>query len=170
MTFEKSNDSIKYSTNSISSDSVSDYLIGSGSATITAAIKDLATSLTENCKSDLEKANALFTYVKSSISHSYYYNTKYEASGTLTNKKGNCCDKSNLLVALCRASGLAARYCHSTPSFNNGLKLGHVWTQIAVDGVWYAADTSSSSNTLGHINNWDINSVSIINIYSSLPF
>ena len=157
--------------NELVSGSLSAYLTGSGSAAITTAIKDLASSLTKNCKNDLEKANALFTYVRSSISYSYYYNTKYKASGTLTNKKGNCCDKSNLLVALCRASGIAARYCHSTScNFNSGLNCGHVWAQVAVDGVWYVADTTSSSNTLGHINNWNINSVGTINQYASLPF
>ena len=120
--------------NELVSGSLSAYLTGSGSAAITTAIKDLASSLTKNCKNDLEKANALFTYVRSSISYSYYYNTKYKASGTLTNKKGNCCDKSNLLVALCRASGIAARYCHSTScNFNSGLNCGHVWAPI----VWY---------------------------------
>ncbi len=157
--------------NELVSGSLSAYLTGSGSAAITTAIKDLASSLTKNCKNDLEKANALFTYVRSSISYSYYYNAKYKASGTLTNKKGNCCDKSNLFVALCRASGIAARYCHSTSCrFNSGLNCGHVWAQVAVDGVWYAADTTSSSNTLGHINNWNTNSVGTINQYATLPF
>ncbi len=157
--------------NEVGSGSSSAYLASSGNAVITTAIKNLAKSLTKNCKNDLDKANVLFNYVRDKIDYSYYYNTKYKASGTLTNKKGNCCDKSNLLVALCRASGLSSRYCHSTScTFNSGLVCGHVWVQINVGGVWYAADTTSSRNTLGHINNWKTSSMGKLNQYSSLPF
>ncbi|MDO5849974.1 MAG: transglutaminase-like domain-containing protein [Methanobacteriaceae archaeon] len=153
-----------------SADSAS-YLASAGNAIITTSIKNLASSLTKNCKTDLEKATALFNYVKNNIDYSYYYNTKYKASGTLSNKQGNCCDKSNLLVALCRASGLSTRYCHSTScTFNSGLVCGHVWTQININGVWYVADTTSSRNAIGYINNWNINSVSSVNQYATLPF
>ncbi len=134
------------------------------------AIKALAKKLTANCKTNLEKANAIYNYVRDHVSYSYYYNSVYYATGTYSRKAANCCDHSNLIVSLCKSAGLAARYSHATCTFSSGLRVGHVWAQIYVDGVWYAADATSSRNSLGHVNNWKLSSMSGLNQYAALPF
>ena len=150
--------------------SLAEYLKASGRCALNTNIKNLASSLTKGCSSTLEKATVIFNYVRDTLSYSFYYNSVYNASGALSKKTGNCCDHSNLLVALYRASGIEARYCHAKCTFNSGLNTGHVWTQVLVDGVWYAADATSSQNTLGHINNWKSSSMTNLKQYSLLPF
>ena len=154
---------------------LSKYLVLSGHCKNNSAITKLANDLTKNCKSDLEKANAIFEYVKKNIGYSYYYNSLYDATGTLTKKTANCCDHSNLIVSLCRSAGIACRYSHAKCTFNSGTNVGHVWVQIYVkdyngQNVWIAADATSSSNTLGHINNWKLSSMTNLKQYNLLPF
>ncbi|MDO5850587.1 MAG: transglutaminase domain-containing protein [Methanobacteriaceae archaeon] len=150
---------------------LSPYLKASGHCALNSKIKTLAKSLTKNCKTDKEKAVAIFTYVRDKVDYSFYYNSKKSASGALSSKKANCCDKSNLIVALCRSSGIAARYCHSTSChFSSGLTCGHVWVQILVGDIWYCADATSTRNSLGVIKNWNTNKITNLNQYASLPF
>lgn len=104
------------------------------------------------------------------ISYSFYYNTKYGASGTLKNRTGNCCDTANLMVALGRAAGIQARYLHGTCKFSSGTWYGHVWAQFYVNGKWVNADGTSSRNSLGVINNWNTATYTLHKIYQTLPF
>ncbi|WP_458404800.1 Ig-like domain-containing protein [Methanobrevibacter sp.] len=135
-----------------------------------ALIKELVSKLTKNCKTDKEKANAIFTYVRDTISYSFYYDTKYGAVGTLKAKSGNCVDHSHLLIAMFRSSGLAARYVHGTCTFSSGSTYGHVWTQVLIGNTWTVADATSSRNSLGKVANWNTNSYSLHSISSSISF
>lgn len=147
------------------------YLKASGHSALNSQIKSLAKSLTKNCKTTLDKANAIFKYVRDKVSYSFYYNSQKSASGALSSKRANCCDKSNLIVALCRASNIPARYCHSTSChFRSGLTCGHVWAQILVGDKWCGADATSSSNSLGYIVNWNTGRLGNVNKYSAIPF
>lgn len=134
------------------------------------SIKKVVKSLTSSLTSNLAKAKAIFNYVRDTLSYSFYYNTKYGATGTLSAKAGNCVDHSHLLVAMFRTAGLAARYVHGTCKFSSGSTYGHVWAQVLVDGKWYVADATSSKNSLGSVSNWNTNSFSLNKIYASLPF
>ena len=117
------------------------------------------------------KAEAIFNWVRDKVKYEYYANTKYKATGTLSNKRGNCCDHANLIVALCRAADIPARYSHGKNcKFSSGLNTGHVWAQIYVDGVWYSADATSSRNKLGNIQNWNTNSFTLLGQYAHLSF
>lgn len=149
---------------------LSEYLKASGHCKLNSALKSLAKKLTKNCKTVSQKAKAIFNYVKNNIEYSFYYDSKKNASGAYSTKKANCCDHANLIVALCRASGIPAKYSHAKCSFNSGLVVGHVWAQILVGNVWYVADATSTSNSLGHIKNWNINSMGSLKQYTSLPF
>jgi len=150
---------------------LSAYLVGTGYSAITTAIKNKATALTKGLTSDLAKAKAIFEFVRDNISYSYYANSKKGASGTLSSGSANCCDQANLVVALCRAAGLYARYSHAQGcTFTSGLVTGHVWAQILVDGVWYSADATSSRNQLGNIKNWNTNSFYSLKQYAALSF
>ena len=147
------------------------YLVGTGQSAITSSIKNLATQLTKGLKTTEEKAQAIYNYVRDEIDYSYYANSKHGASGTLSAGSGNCVDQASLVVALCRASNIPARYSHAKGcTFSSGLVTGHVWAQILVNGVWYSADATSVRNKLGNIQNWNTNSYSNLNRYAAVPF
>ena len=135
-----------------------------------ALIKELVSKLTKKCKTDKEKANAIYTYVRDTISYSFYYDTKYGAVGTLKAKTGNCVDHTHLLVAMFRASGLAARYVHGTCTFSSGSTYGHVWSQVLIGNTWTVADATSSRNSLGKVANWNTNSYKLQSISASISF
>ena len=151
--------------------SVSKYKYGGGYAKITKAIRKLSKKLTSKYSTKLEKATAIFNYVRDNLGYSYYANSKKGAAKTLKVKRGNCCDHSNLIVALCRASKIPARYAHAKGCrFGSGLVTGHVWAQIYVNGRWYSADGTSYRNSLGHIKNWNTKSYKRLHIYRNIPF
>ncbi len=147
------------------------YLTASGNDALNAELKALAQKLIAGKSSTWDKANAIFKYVRDNIQYEYYSDTKYKAIGTYLNKRGNCCDHANLIVALFRAAGIPARFSHAQGcTFSSGLVAGHVWAQIYIDGVWYSADATSSRNELGNIHNWNTNSFHSLKHYIHLPF
>ncbi len=147
------------------------YLVGTGQSTITGSISNLASRLTKGLSSTEAKALAIYSYVRDEIDYSYYSDSRYGASGTLSQGSGNCVDQASLVVALCRASGIHARYSHAQGcTFSSGLVTGHVWAQILVNGVWYSADATSVRNNLGNIANWNTNSYNSLKHYAAVPF
>ena len=145
------------------------YLASTANCQVTSTeIRSLAASITSGLTSVTAKATAIFNWVRDNIDYSFYYNTRYGAVDTLKNRTGNCVDITHLLVALCRASGIAARYVHATCTFVSGNTYGHVWAQLYINGSWVNADASSNMNSLGVIKNWK--SASIKGYYASLPF
>ena len=156
---------------SLSDAELAKYLKSSGYDAITSAIQTLANKLTSGKTSTWDKATAIFNYVRDNIAYSYYSNSQKGAAKTLSSGTGNCCDQANLVVALCRAAGIPARFSHAKNcKFNSGLVTGHVWAQIYIDGVWYTADATSRYNELGNIKNWNTNSFTNLNQYIHLPF
>jgi len=137
---------------------------------ITSSISALANSLTFKETSTYDKAVKIFNWVRDNINYSFYYNTQYGAARTLALRTGNCCDTSNLLVALAREIGITARYVHGTCQFTSGTWYGHVWAQLYIGGKWYNADAISYSNSLGIINNWNTSTYKLNGIYTTLPF
>ena len=135
----------------------------------TSSITALAKSLTSGLSSDYDKAVAMFNWVRDNVLYDYYYNSQQGAALTLTKKSGNCCDQSNLYVAMCRAVGITVRYVHGYCHFTDGW-YGHVWTEVYVNGKWYSADCISKRNTFGSINNWNTATATIYNRYTNLPF
>ena len=133
-------------------------------------ISALSASITSGLSSSWDKASAIFKWVRNNLNYSFYYNTKYGAVQTLQLKKGNCVDHSHLMIALARSAGIPARYVHGSCIFNSGTTYGHVWAQLYVNGVWYAADAISYGNELGVVNNWNTSSVTIKGKYAELPF
>ena len=133
-------------------------------------IQTLAKSLAATSSTTLGKATAIFNYVRDNIGYSFYYNSEEGAVGALEAKTANCCDTSNLLVALERAAGIPARYVHVYAQFSSGTWYGHVIAQVWVNGVWYNADAISCNNTFGVINNWNTKTAVICGTYATLPF
>ena len=129
-----------------------------------------AKELVKNKKTDLEKATAIFNFVRDKISYSYYDNSLRGASTTLSRKSGNCCDQTNLLVAMCRTVGIPVRYVHGLRcKFSDGY-YGHVWAQILIDNWWFVADPINARNSLGFINNWNYKSFELVSISYLLTF
>ena len=150
---------------------LSQYLKAGGHCALNQAIKNKAASLTKGLTTTAAKAYAIFNYVRDDIEYSYYADSKKDASGTLSSGSANCCDQANLVVALCRAAGIPARYSHAQGcTFSSGLVTGHVWAQILIGDTWYAADATSSRNKLGDINNWNTNSYNTLRQYALIPF
>ena len=135
-----------------------------------AKIKKLVSKLIKDCKTEKEKATKLFNYVRDTISYSFYYNTRFGAVGTLNAGTGNCVDHAHLVVAMCRAAGLATRYVHATCHFSSGNTYGHVFAQVLIGNTWTVADATSSRNSLGNVANWNTNSYSLHAITSSISF
>jgi hypothetical protein len=133
-------------------------------------IKKLVKSLTKGLTSKVDKAKAIYNYVRDTLGYSYYFNTKYGAAKTLKYKKGNCADHSHLLVSMYRTAGFNARYVHGKCHFSDGDYCGHVWVQVKVGKKWVVADATSSRNEIGKINNWNTKNYHLHNKYASLPF
>ncbi len=129
----------------------------------------LANKITAGLTTPYSKAVAIFDWVRNNITYSFYYNTKYGAVGTLAAGTGNCCDHSNLVVALARAAGIPARYQQGYCDFSDGW-YGHVWAQLYVNGKWYYADTISTAITFVTITNCNLNTYTLEGTYITLPF
>ncbi len=136
----------------------------------TSSISALAKSLSADSTSQYNTAVKIFNWVRDNIGYSFYYNTTYGAAGTLDSRTGNCCDKTNLLVALARAAGITAQYKSGYCQFSSGRWYGHVWSDLYVNGKWYAADAICHNNTLGVINNWNTTNFKLLGTYTTLPY
>lgn len=134
-----------------------------------AKIKKLVKKLTKGKKSKIDKAKALFNYVRDNIKYSYYYDTKYGSTGVLKSKRANCVDQSHLLISMYRTAGFKARYVHGKCTFDDG-RFGHVWTQVLIGKHWVCGDAISQRNSLGKIANWNTHSHHVNAKYQSLPF
>ena len=154
------------------SKALKEYLVSSKNCQVNnKQIKELATKLTSSLKSDYEKGKKLFTWVRDNVQYKRYSNTRRGALKTLQSKKGNCVDQSHLLIALSRAAGIPARYVNGgNCKFSSGYVAGHVWTQLYIKNKWIVADTTSSSNSLGKIKNWNTKSYTLYGKYSSINF
>ena len=153
---------------------INKYITSSNSAChINEAIKKKARELTQGKSTPLQKARAIFNFVRDRITYKGYDNSVQGAGKTLLVGRGNCCDQTNLLVALCRASKIPARFSHglNTYFYLAGKTYGgHVWGQILIGKIWYAADTTSNRNSFGTIVNWNINKFDRLRQYINLPF
>jgi hypothetical protein len=130
-------------------------------------IRSLALSITQGATTSYEKADRIFKWVRDNLSYTFYYNTKYGATGILKTRDGNCIDHSHLLIALARSVGIPARYAHAQCEFTS-MTVGHVWAELYVGGNWYTADATSSRNSLGVMQNCKI--LYWKGRYAELPF
>ena len=134
-----------------------------------AEIVALAQQLTEGLTNSVDKARAIYNYVRDQISYSFYYDTRYGALGTLHARTGNCVDQAHLVIALYRAAGLPARYGHGTCTFNSGT-YGHVWAQVLIGDTWVVSDPTSTRNSFGKVVNWNNYNYYLKGYYPSIGF
>lgn len=134
-----------------------------------AKIKALVKSLTSGLTNSIDKAKAIFNYVRDNIEYDYYYDSHKGAVGALNSKSANCVDQAHLLVAMYRTAGFKARYVHGTCTFSDGT-FGHVWTQVLIGKTWVVGDSISYKNSLGKIKNWNTKTYKLKTRYLSVPF
>ena len=115
-------------------------------------IRKLATEVTAGKTTPLAKARAIYDYTVDNLS--------YDKSGTgwgrgdinhaCDLKRGNCTDFHALLIGLCRASGIPARFIIGFP-IPEGKKEGsiggyHCWAEFYIEGKgWIPVDASEAS-------------------------
>ena len=134
-------------------------------------ISSLAYSLAIDTTTRYARALNIFNWVRDYVDYSFYYGTRYGASGTLNLLKGNCVDLSRLIVALSRAIGIPVRYRYGTCYFYKSHHwISHVWTNIYVNHKWYSADASNNINQFGVIKSWNTSNYISNGIYKTLPF
>ena len=134
-------------------------------------IKELTKKLTSSSKTEYQKANSVFKWVRDNIGYSKYSNTRKGAVKTLKSRYGNCVDQTHLLIALSRAAGVPARYVNGgNCKFTSGYVGGHVWAQMYIGKKWVVADTTGSKNTLGKIKNWNTKNYRFLGTYSAINF
>ena len=116
--------------------------------------------------SDHDKAVAIFNYARDEWVWEDYMNTRKGAVGTIKAKGGNCCDLSHAVIAMARLSGIPARYFHAQCHYSSGY-IGHVVSQIFVDGKWNMADASNDGNSFGTVKFTDYTG---LHYYEALDF
>lgn len=119
-----------------------------------------------DASTDRQKAVAIFNYARDEWEWENYNNTRRGAVRTIQEKCGNCCDLSHAICAMARLSGLPARYFHAQCKYSSGY-IGHVISQIYVDGSWEYADASNNDNQFGGVCFTDYTNM---HIYESLDF
>lgn len=117
---------------------------------IPSSVVKQALSIAKKGNTDYQNLKLLFNWCNKHIDYQLYANTKYGASGTLSRRKGNCCDNANLLIAMARAIGIKARYCHARSS-----KGGHVYGEYYVNKKWIVCDTGTRSDTKYWNGHWN---------------
>ena len=103
-------------------------------------VKALAQGLTAACKTDLERVVALHAHVHQSIVQKGPPGTRYGVAKVLQQGFGQCWDKSDVLVTLCRSVGVPAREVAGWVPVLNG---GHVWAEVYVEGGWLPVDATA---------------------------
>lgn len=109
---------------------------------IPSKVVNQAISIAKKGNSQYDNLKLLYNWCNKNIGYEGYSNTKYGASGTLSRRKGNCCDNANLMIALARSIGIKARYAHAKQGAN-----GHVYGEYYVNSKWFTVDTGTKSTT-----------------------
>ncbi len=98
----------------------------------------LASSLTKESKTDLEKAKALFSYASNEIEYNRYDNWRTTAE-VLETKDGDCTDKSIVLVSTLKNAGIESYVVYG----NEINDYSHAWVSAKIDGKWMQLDPTA---------------------------
>lgn len=121
-------------------------------------IIELASEITMNCKTDMEKARIIHEWVSSNITYDYqkYYrqinknfDNDYGSLHTLRTGTGVCYDYSNLVAALGRAVGLQVKVVKGDYSSPYRSEL-HAWNEIYIseEDRWIILDSTFASSSV----------------------
>jgi transglutaminase-like putative cysteine protease len=119
--------------------------------TLSPRVRSLSAQLTVDKSGMADRVRAIYDYVRTTL--------HYDKSGTgwgngdtewaCDSKRGNCTDYHSLLMSLCRASGIPARFVigYSVPSGDHGGLSGyHCWSEVFIPHAgWLPVDASEAS-------------------------
>jgi len=109
--------------------------------TLDAGVCEIARQAVGNAVTDEEKVQALWRWVRYNIDYSGPIGTRYGTLRVLSQGYGRCWDSSDVLITLCRASGVPAR---QMAGWLADLDTGHVWSQAYLEGKgWVDVDCTS---------------------------
>lgn len=131
---------------------------------IPSSVVNQALKVAKQGNSEYQNMKLLFDWCNKHIGYEGYSNTKYGASGTLSHRRGNCCDNANLLIAMARSIGIKCRYCHARNS-----KGGHIYGEYDINKKWIVIDTGTSSTSKYWGSHWN-GFGGTIRRYDTLPF
>jgi transglutaminase-like putative cysteine protease len=125
------------------------------------SIREKAREITQDYENDIEKAKALFYFVRDKIEYNLYVKKHmpehFQASNTLARGKGYCVQKAVLLVSLARAAGIPAQLgCakirnHLVPQkvldiLQSNIFPWHGYANLYLDGKWVKATPAFDLN------------------------
>lgn len=116
----------------------------SASANVSASISQAAQEITRGCKTDDEKAFAIYDWVDKYVKYDFYSGSRSSSTEMLTKKMGNCWDTAYLIYDLCTAAGVKCEVWNGTFQFLDGT-YGHLWNKIYYQGKMQFADTGYGS-------------------------
>ena len=112
-----------------------------------------AAEITNGAVTKKEVASRIFYWVRDNIKFGLYF-SQTKASTTLHYRIGECVNKTNLHVALLRATGIPARFRYSLCKkgvlegiisnfiYNNiGAEASHFWCECHLDGRWISCES-----------------------------
>ena len=125
----------------------------SASANVSASISQAAQEITRGCKTDDEKAFAIYDWVDKYVKYDFYSGSRHSSTEMLTRKMGNCWDTAYLIYDLCSAVGVKCEVWNGTYQFLDGT-YGHLWNKIPYKGKMTFADTGREGrNPIGNHGN-----------------
>ena len=115
-------------------------------------IIDLAREITKNAKSQRDKVEKIFLWVRDNVE---WRPVKIIGAKKLLKREprvGLCTDKTNLFIALCRSIGIKSRYIvmdANLKTVDKDLppKAKHIAAEVNIDGKWVLADPGFGKNT-----------------------
>lgn len=117
---------------------------------ISSKVVNQALAVAKEGDTEYNNMKALYNWCNKHIGYEGYSNSKYGASGTLSHRRGNCCDNANLLIAMARSIGIKCRYCHSQMGSQ-----GHLYGEYLLNGKWVVIDTGTRSTTQYWGSHWN---------------
>lgn len=120
-------------------------------------IEKKALEITKNCKTDKEKAEAIYLWISKNIK---YDNdllkscnfTKNEAIDTFKNKKGICLGYSSLFCAMCKSVGLHSQLIKGNLYDDDDKLGGHAWNRVLINNRYVGVDCTLSAGLYEELN------------------
>lgn len=105
-------------------------------------IVDLANQLTQDKRDTCQKATAIYNWIGDNIVYTGYCGEDRGALFALLNQGGDCTEFTDLMIALCRAAGIPARFLDGvTPPDPSVPTEKHNWAEVYLAGTgWVPMD------------------------------
>ena len=100
--------------------------------------ENFVSSLSEDCRSDMEKVTVYREWIIQNISYDYSCNTlfyqTFDVNTVLQKRTGVCFDYACLFAAMCRSQDIPCYVLDGTYRTDNTFR--HAWNRVYVDGQW----------------------------------